>query len=172
MDDLNEARRSLETVLGEDLKKQYFNLLKQWFLFSGAISKIQFDSAVRKLMMTDEQIRCHNTFLLTLLNKINSNRTKSARNTCDKGSFELADFTDYFAPPSPTFILPSEIENRSAAAELFLPDNGFITARIAVHAWENGLEGADEGVTDVIVQACQVYLFQHLVYILLKIDNF
>jgi len=158
MNDLNEARKSLELSLGEELKKQYFSVLKQWLLFTGSITKMQFDSAVRKLMITEEQIRHHNNFLLALYAKINSTRAKSARSTCDKGCFELADYVDYFAPPSPTFMLPAEIENRSAAAELFLPDSGFITTRIAVHAWENGLEGAEDGVTDIIVQACQTFV--------------
>lgn len=159
MNDLNEARRNLEMSLGEDLKKQYFSLLKQWFLFSGSITKLQFDVAVRKLMVTEEQIHNHNNFVLALYSKITNTRNKGTRTSCDKGCFEMADYTEYLAPPSPTYVLPTEIENRSAAAELFLPDSSFIATRIAVHTWENGLEGAEDGVTEIVVQACQVYYY-------------
>ncbi|KAB0802203.1 hypothetical protein PPYR_04389 [Photinus pyralis] len=158
MNDLNQARKLLEQSLGDDLKKQYFSLLKQWFLFSNSITKLQFDTAVRNLMTTKEQLHQHNDFMLALYGKINNTRAKSTRSTYDKGCFEIADSIEYLLPPSPTFMLRPEVENRSAAAELFLPDSGFIASRIAVQAWENGLEGAEEGVTDIIVQACQTFI--------------
>ncbi|KAK4883100.1 hypothetical protein RN001_006419 [Aquatica leii] len=155
---MNEARKLLEASLGEDLRKQYFGLLKQWFLFSSSMTKMQFDSAVRNLLTTQEQIHRHNDFLLALYAKINNTRVKSTRSSYDKGYFEVADTIEYILPPSPTYMLRPEVENRSAAAELFLPDNGFIASRIAVQAWESGLEGAEEGVTEIIVQACQAFV--------------
>ncbi|XP_022904842.1 transcriptional adapter 1-like [Onthophagus taurus] len=153
MTEINEARKNLESQLGEELMKQYFAILKQWFLFKEPISRLQFDSAVRKLMKTEEQIRSHNLFLLALISKVTSSRVKSTRSMTDKGSFELADYT----PLSPV-MMPPDFENRSAAAELFLPDSGFISTRISIHAWENGLEGADENVAEYLVQACQVFV--------------
>lgn len=157
MNDLNQARKLLEQSLGDDLKKQYFALLKQWFLFSNSITKLQFDTAVRSLMTTDEQLHQHNDFMLALYGKINNTRVKSTRSTYDKGCFEMADSIEYLLPPSPTFMLRPEVENRTTA-ELFLPDSGFIASRIAVQAWENGLEGAEDGVTDIVVQACQTFI--------------
>ncbi|KAI4458759.1 endo-alpha-12-mannosidase [Holotrichia oblita] len=77
MSDINEARKNLELTLGEDLKKQYYDLLKQWLMFKDPITKLQFDSAVRK---------------------------------------------------------------------------------IAIHAWENGLEGADDNVAEYLVYACQIFV--------------
>ncbi|KAF5301508.1 hypothetical protein FQR65_LT08811 [Abscondita terminalis] len=155
---MNEARKLLETSLGDDLKRQYFGLLKQWFLFSSTMTKMQFDSAVRSLLTTQEQIHRHNDFLLALYAKINNTRVKSTRSNCDKGYFEVADAIEYLLPPSPTYMSRPEVENRSAAAEMFLPDSGFIASRIAIHAWENGLEGAEDGVTEIIVQACQAFV--------------
>ncbi|GJQ86296.1 hypothetical protein Trydic_g8992 [Trypoxylus dichotomus] len=153
MNDINDARKNLESTLGEDLKKQYYDLLKQWLMFKDPITKLQFDSAVRKLLTTEEQHRCHNIFLLALLGKVHSTRPKNYRSVSDKGSFELADYT----PPSPT-MMPPDFENRSAASELFLPDSGFIATRIAIHAWENGLEGADDNVAEYLVNACQIFV--------------
>lgn len=66
----------------------------------------------------------------------------------------MADYMNYL-PPSPP--LPStDTEYRSAAAELFLPDTGFITNRIMLASCEHELEGAEEKVIDVMVQASQV----------------
>ncbi|KAI4458765.1 transcriptional adapter 1 [Holotrichia oblita] len=153
MSDINEARKNLELTLGEDLKKQYYDLLKQWLMFKDPITKLQFDSAVRKLLTTEEQHHSHNIFLLALLGKVHSSRPKTYRSVSDKGSFELADYT----PSSPT-MMPPDFENRSAASELFLPDSGFIATRIAIHAWENGLEGADDNVAEYLVYACQIFV--------------
>lgn len=157
MCDVNEARKNLELSLGEEGKKQYYELLKKWFLFKDNITKLQFDTAARKLMTNDEQLHNHNNFLLALFTKANMTRVKSSRNASDKGTFEIADFMDYVQPSSPT-MMPPDFENRSASSELFLPDSGFITTRIAIHAWENGLDGADENVADVLVQACQMFV--------------
>lgn len=145
--------------LGDDLKKEYFALLRQWFSFSVPLTKEEFDRNVRRLLVNEEQIRCHNYFLLAMLSKNSSNhRPKSVRTTNDKGVFECADFSEYVQPSSPSMLPPSDFENRSAAAELFIPDSSFIASRIAVMAWENGLEGADDSVTELIVHACQVFV--------------
>lgn len=157
--DLNEARKNLEAVLGEDLRKQYFEYLRQWFLFNTTLTKDQFDQAVRKLFYNEDQVACHNEFLLAILGRASSsNKPKNVRQVSDKGIFETADFADYVQPISPNRVLPSSYEYRSAAAELFTPDNGFIACRIAVTAWENGMDGADNGVTELIVHACQTFL--------------
>ncbi|XP_044259682.1 transcriptional adapter 1-like [Tribolium madens] len=156
--DLNEARKALEACLNEDQRKQYFDLLRQWFSFKSPITRTEFDTEVRKLLVNEDQIRSHNYFLLALLAKRTSSRTKTTRNTCDKGVFECADYVDYVQPSSPTILSPEEYENRSAAAELFMPDSGFVSTRIAVTSWENGLDGAEETVTELIVHACQVFV--------------
>lgn len=157
--DTNEARKNLELCLSEDLKKEYFSLLRQWFSFSAPLTKEEFDRSVRKLLVTEEQIRCHNNFLRAILSKNSSNhRPKSMRSTIDKGVFECADFSEYIQPSSPSMLPPSDLKNVSAAAELFIPDSVFVASRIAVMAWENGLEGADDNVTELIVHACQVFV--------------
>ncbi|KAJ8928153.1 hypothetical protein NQ314_019300 [Rhamnusium bicolor] len=154
--ELNEARKNLEACLSEELRREYFALLRQWFLISTPITKDDFDKRVRKFLVTKEQIRCHNDFLLAIISKSRSdNRPKNIRTTNEEGVFECADFSEYVQPCSPP---PSDLENRSASAELFMPDRGFIASRIAVIAWENGLEGADENVTDLVVHACQVFV--------------
>ncbi|RZC40302.1 SAGA-Tad1 domain containing protein [Asbolus verrucosus] len=156
--DLNEARKNLEACLGEDLRKEYFDILRQWFSFKSPITRKEFDTEVRKLLVNEEQIRCHNYFVLALLSKRTSSKVKSTRNSCDKGVFECAEYSDYIQPSSPTMLPPAEYESRSAAAELFMPDSGFVSTRIAVTSWENGLDGADDNVTEVIVHACQVFV--------------
>jgi transcriptional adapter 1 len=156
--DLNEARKNLEACLSEDLRKEYFDILRRWFSFKSPITRKEFDTEVRKLLVNEEQIRCHNYFVLALLSKRTSSRVKNTRNTCDKGVFECAEYSDYIQPPSPTMLPPAEYENRSAAGELFMPDSGFVATRIAVTSWENGLDGAEESVTELIVHACQVFV--------------
>lgn len=156
MGDIDEAKKKLMSSLGEELTKEYFKLLKQLLLFSNPITKIQFDQAARKLLVSDEQIRSHNGFILAFYEKITSPRVKGSRISSDKGYFEVADYMDYL-PPSPS-MPPPDVEHRSAAAELFLPDNGFIASRILVTAWEHDLEGADERVVDILTQACQMFV--------------
>lgn len=154
---LNEARRNLEACLTEEAMKEYFAILRQWFTLSSPITKEEFDKAVRKLLVSEDQIRCHNNFFRAILAKSTSCfRPKATRVTNDKGAFESADYSDFVQPSSPTMIPPFEYKMRSAAAELFIPDSGFISSRIAVTSWENGMEGADDNVTELMVHACQV----------------
>lgn len=90
---MNEARKKLEAVLGENLKSQYYTFLRQWLLFNPSLTKDGFDEKVRGLFQNDEQISCHNNFLLAILNKASSvNKTKSLRQANNKGIFETADF--------------------------------------------------------------------------------
>lgn len=157
--DLNETRKELESSLTEEQKKEYFALLRKWFLFSSPINKDTFDSNVRKLLVTEEQIRCHNFFLLAILAKCSSNnRPKNTRLSNEKGGFEYIDYSDYIQPSSPSTVPPSDFENRSAAAELFLPDSSFVSCRVAIVAWENGMQGANERVTELMVHSCQVFV--------------
>ncbi|KAG5898593.1 hypothetical protein JTB14_016604 [Gonioctena quinquepunctata] len=157
--ELNETRKDLEACITEEQKKEYFLLLRQWFLFSAGINKEEFDKGVRQILLTEEQIRCHNHFLLAILSKCSSNsRLKVSRSTNDRGIFENADYSDYVQPSSPTISPRPDFENRSAAGELFIPDSGFIACRVAITAWENGTEGADDGVTELMVHACQVFV--------------
>lgn len=171
--DLNEARKNLEVVLGDELMKQYFDNLRQWFLFNPTLTKDQFDQNVRKLFYNEDQTACHNQFLLALISKASSNnKPKNIRQVSDKGVFETADFADYVQPISPNRVLPSNYEYRSAAAELFTPDNGFIACRIAVAAWENGMDGADNGVTELIVHACQTFLKNIITAMVTKVKSY
>ncbi|KAJ3654171.1 hypothetical protein Zmor_013380 [Zophobas morio] len=170
--DLNEARKNLEACLSEDLRKQYFDILRQWFSFKSPITRKEFDTEVRKLLVNEDQIRCHNYFVLALLSKRTSSRVKSTRNTSDKGAFECAEYSDYIQPSSPTMLPPAEYENRSAAAELFMPDSGFVATRIAVTSWENGLDGAEESVTEVMVHACQVFVKNILMAMISKLKGY
>ncbi|XP_017778841.1 PREDICTED: transcriptional adapter 1-like [Nicrophorus vespilloides] len=156
MSDLQEARKNLEAVLGEDLLKQYFILLKKWLMFSEPLTNTQFYGAVRKLFKNDEQIVCHDLYILALASKVNSTRTKKVQ-TSDDGFYEMADFTEYLSPSSPSMI-PPNIVHRSAASEFFLPDNRFISTRIEIHAWENGLDGAHANVSDYVVMLCQMFV--------------
>ncbi|CAH1282120.1 unnamed protein product [Diabrotica balteata] len=159
LSDLNEARNELEACLTEEMKKEYFALLRKWFLFSSPITKEHFDSEARKILITTEQIRCHNYFILAILAKCSSNnKPKHTRSSNEKGGFENIKYSDYLQPLSPTNVAPSEFENRSAAAELFLPDSNFVSCKVAIVAWENGMKGASDKVTDLMVHACQVFV--------------
>lgn len=157
MYNISETRKALELSLGEDLAKQYIAKLRQFCSFKNKnnMSKLQFDMEARKLLTTEEQVHHHNRFLLALV--ATSTKAKIQRNTSDKGTFEIAELIDYMQS-SNTTKMPTDFENRSAAAELFQPDVTFINARIAIHSWENGLDGAEANVADVLVQACQSYV--------------
>lgn len=72
------------------------------------------------------------------------------------GVFEMADYSEYMQPLSAECVPPIELEYRSAASELFVPDNNFVKARLAIHAWENKLEVPGENVIELIVHASQV----------------
>ncbi|XP_018331050.1 transcriptional adapter 1 [Agrilus planipennis] len=156
MSTLYETKRNLELSMTEELKKQYFSLLKKWFLFSGSITKTQFDSVVRSLLTTKEQIRNHNALMIALFKKVNNSSFKEIQeNSSDGGSFEMA---ENVPPSSPATMPPADFENRSAASELFLPDSSFIAMRININAWENELHGVEEGVAEMMIQACQIFV--------------
>lgn len=157
--DLNDARKELEACLTEEMKREYFAYLRKWFMFSLPISKEMFDTQMRKLFVTEEQITCHNKFLLAILTKCSlNNKPKNTRLSNEKSGFENVEYSDYIQPSSPTMVPPTDFKNRSAAAELFIPDSGFVACRVAVVAWENGMQGATEKVTELMVHACQVFV--------------
>ncbi|KAL3276670.1 hypothetical protein HHI36_012040 [Cryptolaemus montrouzieri] len=188
MDLLNEARVQLESVVSDDLLKEYFAILRQWFLFNSPINKDEFDRQARKLLLNEEQIIAHNRFLRALLDKTSSDTTKlpktfessdapkssksssskesnesidsnkSASASLKRNTFQPAEITNYVQPLSPSMLPPSDIPVRCAANELFMPDHSFISTRITLTAWENNLQGADANVTDLIVNSCQNFV--------------
>ncbi|XP_044756068.1 transcriptional adapter 1-like [Coccinella septempunctata] len=179
MDSLNEARVQLESVVGADLLKEYFAILRQWFLLNSPVNKEEFDRQARKLLLNEEQIVAHNRFLRALLEKTSSDTSKitqtieppepqkyksskvsdeNGKSSTRRGHYQPAEFVDYVQPLSPSKIIPNDFNVRSAASELFMPDQGFISTRIALTAWENGLHGAEANVTDVLVHSCQTFV--------------
>ena len=165
MQDLIEARKNLDLSLGETLSKQYILLLRQWFSLKNPITKLKFDLSVRKLGLSQEQLRCHNKYVLALL--ANCLKVKTNRVTAERYCFELADYR----PSSPSMV-PPDFENRNASIELFLPDNSFICARIAIHCWQNQLEGADDSVSDYIAHACQMFVKNIIAAMISRIDGY
>lgn len=156
--DLQEARMELDLILSDDIKKNYFALLRQLVLFNCPITKEQFDQQARKLLIRDEEIRAHNKFIKALIYKISPYTCKPPKPlAATKGTFENADFLDY-APTSPNMLPPPDLEIKSAASELFLPDNcpnTYVSTRIAITAWEHGFDSVDEELAPLMVHACQ-----------------
>lgn len=76
MTEIEEAKKKLELSLGDYLTKEYFKVFKQLFLFCNPITQTQFDQAVRKFLVTKDQIRNHNNFLVAFYSKIISPRAK------------------------------------------------------------------------------------------------
>lgn len=146
----NEALNSLETLLGEERMKKYMFVLQQWFKYFKPITKTAFVSELRKVLTTDEEIRMHNNYMLSVFRREYVIKVES-------GMFEYADYTDH-VPNTSSDVPPPEVEYRSASSELFIPDNAFMRTRILLHVKENKLEGAEEGVTDLMVHACQVFM--------------
>lgn len=68
----------------------------------------------------------------------------------------MADYSEYMQPLSNESVPPVELQYRSAASELFVPDSSFIKARLAIHAWENKMNVPGEGVLELMVHASQV----------------
>ncbi|CAH0552987.1 unnamed protein product [Brassicogethes aeneus] len=153
--DLCEAQKALEKVLGEDLLDEYIAQTLKWLSFSNPITKDEFDRNVRKIFINDEQVHCHNHFILTLLKRINMNKHKIHRH--ENNGFEYAEYASYVQQSSPA-AMPADVEYRSAAAELFMPDSGFVSSRIAISMWQNNMYGANENVTEVIIYACQMFI--------------
>lgn len=170
MSDVQEAKEVLVQSLGEELSKQYFDLFKQLLRLRGGLTKIQFNNAARKLFTNEEQLHNHNNFMLLFYDRITSSETKALRNASDKGYFEAADYMDYLpqSPPVP----PSDLEERSAASELFLPDSGFIINRIMVTSWEKRMDGAEEKVVDILVQACQMFVKNIITAMLTRLEGY
>ncbi|CAH1961960.1 unnamed protein product [Acanthoscelides obtectus] len=139
--DLNEARKNLDEVLSDDLRKEYFALLRKWLSFTSNMDNDEFNEAVKKILVTNEQIQCHNKYMYYILYKVNSIPSPTTTSM-----------------PSSSMPVNVDYEIRSAAAELFVPDSGFMTSRISVAAWMNGMEAADPACTDLLLHACQVFI--------------
>ncbi|XP_060535566.1 transcriptional adapter 1-like [Cylas formicarius] len=167
--DLLEAREKLENTLNETTKKEYFALLKEWVLFKSKLTKEQFDERARKFLVTNEQIHCHNNFVLAVLSESSS---ASKPKIVKTSKFEQADWINYVAPSSPSTILPSNYEYRKAASELFVPDSGFVACRIAITAWENDMDGASTGVTELMVHGCQMFLKSIVTAMITKLKSY
>ncbi|PSN33516.1 Transcriptional adapter 1 [Blattella germanica] len=181
-EELNNVRKKLEASLGDNVKP-YFHLMKLWFQLKS--TKAEFDAATRKLLSRD-QIRLHNEFLMCLFNrcqnfaainapppktshsdnKVNRRAKVKRRNRSDKGNFEPADFADYIYIPSAVPSNAFEEPLRYSAQELFLPDISLILGRLMISAWELGLEGADENAAKFVVIAVQHFLKNVLMGIL------
>ncbi|RLU15459.1 hypothetical protein DMN91_012453 [Ooceraea biroi] len=172
--ELNLARKSLVTSLGENAKV-YFDKMKLWFQMK--TTKEEFDCEARNIM-TEEQVRLHNEFLLCLFNKVRGlaaatptckiDRDKTAKERrlrlkrkykTDKSNFEPADM--YVEVPSQASS-PVRDEpvgaNHSSAQELILPDRTFVLARLMLAAWENNMDGAKEDTAHIIIAATQIFL--------------
>lgn len=147
----------MENCFNDAFRQEYFEVLRRWFLIQSPITRREFDIEVRKFLVNEDQIRCHNYFVLALLAQRTRSRSKNMRTTTDKGVLEGPEFGDYVMPASPLMV-KEEYENRNAAAELFMPDSVFISTRISIVSWQNGLDGAEENVTDVITHACQDFV--------------
>ncbi|GBP23748.1 Transcriptional adapter 1 [Eumeta japonica] len=170
---LNIARRALNEALGDKVTT-YFNHMKMWFRMK--LTKEEFDTEARSLL-SSEQVRYHNEFLLALLNKVeglaetsisiaqektnshnrNSRRNKrNSRSTSEKSNFETADIIEYLPPNSPPGAGSDSV--KYAVQEVFLPDHALVVGRFMLAAWELGLEGAEDEAADLIVVAVQNFL--------------
>lgn len=154
---MHEALNNIQKCLGPEKEEEYTAVLRQWLSFSSHMTKDEFEQKVRKLLTTTEEIRHHINLMRAVLCKINGGKIKSLKAPMENSNtFEYAEYSEYVQQKNLTSAPPSDVEYRSAAAELFMPDSGFVASRIAVSAWENGMAGAKEDVTEVIVYACQV----------------
>lgn len=74
----------------------------------------------------------------------------------------MANYGEYTQRMNTNIVPPAELEYRSAASELFVPDSNFVKARLAIYSWENKLQIPEENVVDLIVHASRVstYLFK------------
>lgn len=153
----NDPIKALELSLGEEQMKKYLHLLRQWYSLSSNMSQVEFETALRKVLSTKEQFHYHHEVMWNdLLPKHYAVKPKPSTSAADKGVFEMADYSEYMQPLSADCVPPVELEYRSAASELFVPDSNFIKARLAIHAWENKLHVPGENVVELIVHASQV----------------
>ncbi|XP_066584536.1 transcriptional adapter 1-like isoform X2 [Prorops nasuta] len=181
--DLSVARKSLITSLGDNAKI-YFEKMKLWFQMK--TTKEEFDCEARN-MMTEEQVRLHNEFLLCLFNKVQGLaatapiRTSKTNNTCiyserdksikekrlrlkrkyktDSSNFEPADvYVEVLSQISSPVGDEPIGANRSSAQELVLPDRTFVLARLMLAAWENNMDGAEENTAHIVIAATQIFI--------------
>ncbi|EFN71936.1 Transcriptional adapter 1-like protein [Camponotus floridanus] len=172
--ELNLARKSLVASLGENAKA-YFEKMKLWFQMK--TTKEEFDCEARNLM-TEDQVRLHNEFLLCLFNKVRGlatitptykiDRDKTSKERrlrlkrkykTDKSNFEPADMYVEVLGQASSPVGDEPIgANRSSAQELVLPDRTFVLARLMLAAWENNMDGAEENTAHIIIAATQIFL--------------
>lgn len=162
--DLEAARKKLEICLSDEVREQYFARLKEIFFFSQSTSEEEFDEEARKLLVTKEQKCSHNMFIFAIMSKFPNLKSKSFRTFFEKimtpidRVFEMPDYSSYVQSSSPTMSPPTDYEYRSAASELFIPDNGFMTCRVAITCWQSNLDTANDNVAELMVHACQVFI--------------
>lgn len=163
--DLDALRKKLEICLSEEVREQYFARLRERFLFSLSITEEEFDEETRKLLVTKEQKCSHNHFMLAVMAKFPNLRSKSCRTFFEKivtpveRVFEVPDYSNYVQPSSPSIPPPpSDYEYRSAASEMFIPDQGFMACRVAITCWQNNLDNPNDNVAELMVHACQVFI--------------
>lgn len=153
MNDPEEMEKILELSLGEERIEKYRKLLKQWFRLHKPITKTTFEIQLRKLLTSDEEIRYHNNYMLSTFKSDYIVKV-------EKDVFEYADLTEYVqsCSPDPEIVSPPELKYRSVSSELFMPDSTLMKTRIRFLAWENGFKGAEDGVIELLIDACQVFV--------------
>ncbi|EFN87464.1 transcriptional adapter 1 [Harpegnathos saltator] len=172
--ELNLARKSLVASLGDNAKV-YFEKMKLWFQMK--TTKEEFDYEARNIM-TEDQVRLHNEFLLCLFNKVRGlaaaaptykiDRDKNLKERrlrlkrkykTDKSNFEPADMYVEVLSQTSSPVRDEPIgANRSSAQELVLPDRTFVLARLMLAAWENNMDGAEDNTAHIVIAATQIFL--------------
>lgn len=86
MAELSDPLKTLELSLGEELMKKYLNLLRQWYSLSPNLTRIEFEAALRRILSTEEQFRCHHDIMWgNLLPKYYAIKPKPSPSTADRG---------------------------------------------------------------------------------------
>ncbi|XP_066247235.1 transcriptional adapter 1-like [Euwallacea similis] len=158
------------------------------FNINPCLTREEFDAKVRSLLQTDEQIECHNNYLLALLTKTSFGDSperesepepepkpvpsKIARQGNNKGVFESGNYAEYVQTKIPNRSSPLNYSYPRAAAELFAPYSGLIACRVNIAAWECGMDGAQSGVTPILAQACQTFLKNIITAMISKAKGF
>lgn len=177
------AKEKLLAALG-DKSVQYFANMKMWFRKKWTIEQFYQESQklftpetmhchnqfflafISKVVDPTQSLTDANNSTASLSLKNAKKRKRSSRTTSDRSLIESIETFDYLPeesaeftrPPStPGTVRPSHLpQQRFAAKELFLPDNGLVMGRFMLGAWEADLSGAEDNVCEIITVAVQV----------------
>lgn len=141
--DVKEAYRNLQVSLSDEDLQVYNSLLQKYF--TRKLSFLKFDEEARKILF-QEQLPAHDLFMISLSEKV------------DKTPLQHREV--------------SLNDVKYSAQEFCLPNENLLRDRIDVNALQNGLDGVEDGVVDLLILSCQYFIKNVLTAVISRKSNY